>query len=130
MLPFGAPRPPKNAPKTHPRRNLDFSSIWDRFGEPLWSYFHDFGINFGIISQPFYIKWLYLSASILSHIFMNLTSSKVDKTDRQLDQCSRQQLQLDTGNKIHKRSRQRGHTYSASILLYNETNVPSLICPF
>ena len=41
---------PKTLPKTPPRRNLEFSSIWDRFGEPFWSYFHDFGINFGIIS--------------------------------------------------------------------------------
>ena len=28
---------PKNAPKTHPRRNLDFSSILDRFWSPVWS---------------------------------------------------------------------------------------------
>ena len=37
VWPFGAPRPPQNAPKTHPRRNLDFQWIWDRFREPVWS---------------------------------------------------------------------------------------------
>ena len=34
---FGAQGPPQNAPKTHPRRNLDFLSIWDRLWEPFWS---------------------------------------------------------------------------------------------
>ena len=37
VLPFGIPRPPQNAPKTHPRRNLDFSLILDRFWKPFWS---------------------------------------------------------------------------------------------
>ena len=42
----------KNAPKTHPRQNLDFSPIWDRFGEPFSRYvdpFIDFGNHFSDI---------------------------------------------------------------------------------
>ena len=64
--PFCASRPPQNAPKTHPRRNLDFSlilgavlvifsrflSILDPFRAPFWRYFHDFSSQ----NQPFGTK--------------------------------------------------------------------------
>ena len=35
---------PKNAPKTHPRRNLNLSSIFDPFLQPFWWYFDGFGM--------------------------------------------------------------------------------------
>ena len=118
---------PKNASATEPWIFIDLGSIWGAI-LVIFSWFrHQFRHNFLTFLHKVAISFCFDS---FSYFFMNLTSSKVDKTGRQLDQCSRQQLQLDTGNKIHKRSRQRGHTYSASILLYNETNVPSLICPF
>ena len=52
---------PRTAPKTHPQRNLDVSWILDRLCAPFWTYFDDFGINFGIMSQSFYTKCLYVA---------------------------------------------------------------------
>ena len=65
-LSFQSPGPPKNAQKTHPRRNLDFSlilvavlvifsrflTILDLFRAPFWRYFHDFNSQ----NQPFGTK--------------------------------------------------------------------------
>ncbi len=47
-----APSRSENAPQTHPRRNLDFSSILDPFWEPFWWYFDGFGMLFWSFSAP------------------------------------------------------------------------------
>ena len=52
---------PRGAPKTHPRRNLDFSLILDRCWAPFWWYFDDlvdflfhFGIHVGLMLGAFW----------------------------------------------------------------------------
>ena len=62
---------PKNVPKTHPRRNVDFSPIFYWFWEPFWWYLYVFGMPFGAFSV---LALLVLSSISLSTALLQVAS--------------------------------------------------------